>query len=254
MAAMRRRHRAAAPAATDEPHRYRSAHRAREEQWSRTLRASLVAAGALHLAVFALWPQVSVERDYIDLTQMTQRIALAPLTELEVPESRPDAPRPRVPRTEAEPLEQRVDAPELELEIDEWLREQDLIPDFYEQTAFEIPPPVIRDETPDLSRFVRYSRNMSRPRISNMSEVDDFLRDRYQPLAEATGLRGEVLVYFWIDERGGVEKALIYNTSGSLDLDHLAVQLTDIVRFSPARHSGKPVAVRVMMPIVFRAT
>ena len=152
-------------------------------------------------------------------------------------------------------MESTPEAPaalDLDLDVDFRLDEQDLLPDFYEQLSFELPPPTIRDETPDLSRFVRYARNMSRPRISNMGEVEVFLQHHYRPLAEATGLRGEVLVYFWIDELGLVEKALVYRTSGSIALDEVAVELTDIVKFRPAQHRGSPVAVRVMMPIVFQ--
>ena len=229
-----------------------SAHQAREEQWNRYLRNALLCAALVHVGIVALWPEDERTRNYLELTTATQLIALAPAAEIEIPQPDPSAPRPRVPTMESTP--EAPAALDLDLDVDFRLDEQDLLPDFYEQLSFELPPPTIRDETPDLSRFVRYARNMSRPRISNMGEVEVFLQHHYRPLAEATGLRGEVLVYFWIDELGLVEKALVYRTSGSIALDELAVELTDIVKFRPAQHRGSPVAVRVMMPIVFQAT
>lgn len=251
MTTPRRRHRTRAKAPKTEPGRPWSANRAREEQWNRYFRHALLSAAVFHIALFALWPQQDRTRNYIELTEATQLIALAP-DEIDIPEAEAPSPRPKVPRVETPP--ELPEAPELDLEVDLSLEEQDL-PEFYQQHTFEIPPPTIRDNSPDLSRFVRYAGNsMSRPRISNPHEVEIFLRDHYRPLAEATGLRGEVLIYFWINEYGAVEKALVYSTSGSIALDELAVELTDIVRFLPAQHRGSPVAVRVMMPILFQAT
>ena len=83
--------------------------------------------------------------------------------------------------------------------------------------------------------------------VRNPVEVGDFMR-RSAELPTMPGERRVASVALWINESGSVEWAEINQSSGSADLDELALELfNDVVAFRPARDQG----VRVPISAIF---
>lgn len=102
------------------------------------------------------------------------------------------------------------------------------------------------------SEYVAFSPMMVKPEIRNRSEVSRFLERHYQPILRKTGATGVVMLAVWIDEEGKAQRAEVMNSSGHAELDEAALLLTDVIRFSPAIHMGKPVKVKVEFPVRFQ--
>jgi TonB family protein len=94
--------------------------------------------------------------------------------------------------------------------------------------------------------------SMILPEITNRAEMKRFLDRRYAPLARR-GVRGTVMVRFWIDEEGEVRKAEVNTSSGIRQLDELSLELAPLLRFSPASQAGSRVRVVVELPVKFEA-
>ncbi len=60
-----------------------------------------------------------------------------------------------------------------------------------------------------------------------------------------------MLVWFWIDENGRVVRTEVRESSGHRTMDEAALQVADIMQFSPALNRDERVAVVVSMPIAF---
>jgi TonB family protein len=132
----------------------------------------------------------------------------------------------------------------------------------------ELPPPVeIREVLePDLppvptfaavadewASYSRFAPSMVRPEILNQDEMRRFLNLRYARLVRTTGMQGTVILRFWIDENGKANRVEVNDSSGFKQLDDLALQLAEILRFSPAYQMGEAVRVFVELPISFQA-
>jgi TonB family protein len=107
---------------------------------------------------------------------------------------------------------------------------------------------------PDLSRLSAFRPELALHNpsnwvlLSNPAEVSEFLESRFRgPELEAES-PGMLTVAMWIDERGSVEWAEIYRSSGHEHLDESALELfQEVVSFLPARERG----VHVPMAVVF---
>jgi len=91
------------------------------------------------------------------------------------------------------------------------------------------------------------------PELKNRSEVQRALVRFYPPLLRDAGIGGAVLVWFFIDETGKVQKYQIKESSGHKSLDEAALKVADIMQFTPALNRDKKVPVWVALPIDFRA-
>lgn len=89
------------------------------------------------------------------------------------------------------------------------------------------------------------------PELKNREEVQRALVRFYPPLLRDAGIGGTVLVWFFIDETGQVQKSLIKESSGHKSLDEAALKVAEIMRFSPALNRDQKVRVWVALPITF---
>lgn len=91
------------------------------------------------------------------------------------------------------------------------------------------------------------------PELKNREEVGRALVRYYPPLLRDAGIGGTVLVWFFIDEEGRVQKTQIQKSSGQQSLDQAALRVADLMRFTPALNRDQKVKVWVALPIVFSA-
>lgn len=93
------------------------------------------------------------------------------------------------------------------------------------------------------------------PRLTNATAVQQVLSNEYPPLLKASGIGGEVIVWFYISEDGDVLQSRVREdppgSSGYDPLDDAALRVADAMTFEPATNRGEPTAVWVQFPITF---
>jgi TonB family protein len=90
------------------------------------------------------------------------------------------------------------------------------------------------------------------PTLLNPVVIAQALQRYYPPLLRDAGVGGEVLVWFYVNERGLVEKTRLKRSSGHEALDDAALKVAELMRFAPAMKDGQPVAAWIDLPIVFK--
>ena len=93
----------------------------------------------------------------------------------------------------------------------------------------------------------------SRLELRNRDEVIETLKSNYPPLLQAAGVGGTALVWLHVQKDGSVAEARIIDSSGRSELDDAALRVSRTLRFVPAQSEGKPVPVRLQLPITFKA-
>ena len=89
------------------------------------------------------------------------------------------------------------------------------------------------------------------PGIANREEVALALGAEYPPLLKDAGIGGSAKVWLLVDEAGTVRKTLLDTSSGHEALDHAALRVAALIRFTPALNRGEPVPVWISLPITF---
>jgi TonB family protein len=102
-----------------------------------------------------------------------------------------------------------------------------------------------------LARFRRVTPLMERPELVNRSQVKRALLREYPRALQRQGIEGAVIVWFWIDEKGKVQKYEIQGSSGHHALDAAAERVIPVMKFRPAKEKGEAVPVVVTLPIRF---
>lgn len=94
------------------------------------------------------------------------------------------------------------------------------------------------------------------PRVISFRSLDNPPRTRsqvapvYPAAAKASGITGEVLVEFVVDEQGRVIRARVLKSSNSL-FDLPTLKAVERWRFEPGKKTGQPVRFRMVAPVVF---
>ena len=78
------------------------------------------------------------------------------------------------------------------------------------------------------------------------------MKPRYPESARRQGVEGTVLLKMRITEQGSVEDVQVERSAGHPALDQSAMEAVQRWRFEPARRSGEPVAVWVLLPVEFK--
>jgi TonB family protein len=221
--------------------------RRRHDAWARILAPSVALAVGVHALAFAMWPPMEVSTAFDPAAEAARVIVIsaAALPDLATPMASEPIAAPELPAV-APP-----EMVELDLEIPSDLAE--LLPSFDDALVMDVPdPPLLSEEASEWADYVHFAPSMVYPEIRNRRQMERFLKEHYQPLLDATGVVGKAQVHFWIDETGRVQKSELAASSGSEQLDRLALELSELLRFSPALRAGEPVRVQVVVPITFR--
>ncbi len=198
---------------------------------------SLILATTIHMAVFALWPDMTAEAISISSDELTA-ITLPP--EIEIPPPPEAIARPAVPVIAAGNIDETIT----------------ISPTTFESNPVsELPPPPTLAEATaeDLAKAPTFTPYTVRPDIKNRLEVQKALQREYPPLLREAGIGGAVQVWFFIDEEGQVVRTLVHESSGYEELDEAALMVADVIRFSPALNRDKRVPVWISLPIMFQA-
>jgi TonB family protein len=77
---------------------------------------------------------------------------------------------------------------------------------------------------------------------------------RYPGSLYARQVQGDVRLRLFIDERGSVvsDSTQVDSSSGHRALDSAAIEGSRSLRFSPAVMGGRPIAISVLFPVLFR--
>ena len=196
---------------------------------------SMIAATALHFAVLAFWPNMEAT-DWSFSADEMEAIELPP--EIEIPPPPEQIARPATPVIS-------------EAEIDEDIT---IAPTTFEDNRPEnfAPPP--GEAATDISAAPTFTPFTVRPELRNASEVQRALMREYPSMLRDAGIGGTVLVHFFIDEQGRVQRTLINTSSGHTSLDDAAIRVANVFQFSPALNRDTRVPVWISLPITFQST
>ncbi|MEN8143534.1 MAG: TonB family protein [Gemmatimonadota bacterium] len=109
------------------------------------------------------------------------------------------------------------------------------------------------ESAPGPSRLVQGSELTaisSKPRLSNPSEVSQWLLDNYRPAIRRSG---NVVIRMFVDVDGKVSLPEILETSGDASMDATAIRAAEVMTFTPAESRGKPVGSWTIQRIVLQA-
>ncbi|MEZ4415006.1 MAG: TonB family protein [Gemmatimonadota bacterium] len=194
---------------------------------------SILAATALHFAVFQFWPEMTAA-DVSFATEELEAIELPP--EIEIPPPPQAIARPATPVIADTPLEE-----DITIETTT----------FADNPVEDLPPPPEATET-DISAAPTFTPFTVKPDLKNRSEVQRALTREYPPLLRDAGIGGTVNVWFFIDENGRVLRTQVQQSSGHKALDDAALKVASIMEFTPALNRDKRVQVWVAFPITFQ--
>jgi TonB family protein len=126
-----------------------------------------------------------------------------------------------------------------------------IAPTTFEENPIEnLPPPPDSDEG-DLSQAPTFTPMTVAPKLQNNREIQRALQRFYPPLLRDAGIGGTVNVWFFIDENGRVINTQVKETSGYDAFDQAALQVADLMEFSPAYNRDQKVPVWVALDVTF---
>ncbi|MDT8368974.1 MAG: energy transducer TonB [Longimicrobiales bacterium] len=201
--------------------------------WESWFWGSMMAAIAFHFTIFAFWPQMTAEDVAMDSNEL-EAIDIPP--EVEIP------PPPEAIQRPATPVI-------AEAHIDEDIT---IAPTTFEENPIEmLPPPPDASNTGGQGTGPRFIPFDVSPVLQNRGEVARVLQREYPPILRESGIGGVVTVWFYIDENGVVQERQVNQSSGYDAFDAAALEVADVMKFSPAQNRDKRTAVWVSIPITF---
>jgi protein TonB len=196
---------------------------------------SMILATGVHAATFAFWPEMTAG-DVSYSTPEFEAIALPP--EIDIPAPPQTIARPAVPVIATGDIDE-------DITIAPTTFESNPVPDL------PPPPTVTHTSVEELAKAPTFTPYTVKPEVKNRDEVIKALEAEYPPLLREAGIGGTVLVWFFIDEEGHVLRTQVHETSGHPQLDGAALDVADIIRFTPALNRDKRVPVWISIPITF---
>lgn len=214
--------------------RFESANARFQRGYRGTTALGILVATGIHFGVFAANPQLQVtgiEGGGDEIVAMT------------LP---PEVRIPPAPNTIARPARPRVsDAPVA--------REVTIAPTTFEANPVEtlaVPPPVKTEKQENVPFYV--PRDIE-PRLINGAEIAGLLKRTYPRSLCDAGIEGKVLLWIFVDENGDPASCRVHTTSGYEAFDEAAMKAVRQMRFAPALHMDRPVAVWIAQPVEFKA-
>ncbi len=110
-----------------------------------------------------------------------------------------------------------------------------------------LPPPV--PTKPDLEYYLVYNCEEVPELIGGLAALQREVR--YPVMAKKAGIEGRVILRFIVDEQGRVSEPKVVRGIGG-GCDEEALRALQTVRFWPGTQRGKPVKVKMSLPITFR--
>ncbi|MGH7577119.1 MAG: energy transducer TonB [Longimicrobiales bacterium] len=193
---------------------------------------SIGGATAIHFVVFALWPSMTAA-DYSITIDELEAIPLPP--KIKIP------PPPKQIARPATPIVSEVEIDDITIGSTR-----------HEDQSFDILPPP-KTSGDDISKTPTFVVTTVGPRLLNQPEVERSLERNYPPVLRDAGIGGRATVWFFIDVDGTVLNTRLNESSGHDQLDQAALEVAEVMQFSPAWNRDKKVQVWVSIPIGFEA-
>ena len=89
------------------------------------------------------------------------------------------------------------------------------------------------------------------PQVQNRADVGRALEQEYPSELREAGIGGTVLVFFYLNDEGGVERVRLHESSGFAALDEAGLRVAETFEFSPAFNRDQRVPVWIQIPITF---
>ncbi|WP_457652900.1 energy transducer TonB [Rhodocaloribacter sp.] len=192
----------------------------------------------LALLIVAFRVDLSADDSFEVVMQEQEVVQMEEVQQTQQIEKPPPPPRPPVPVEvpDDEILEDDDLDLDASLDIDEPLA--DLPPP---------PPPAEKEEEPEPEIFVI---------VEDMPQLIGGLgslqkKIRYPEIAKKAGVEGRVIVQFVVDEQGRVVDPVVVRGIGA-GCDEEAIRAVSQARFKPGKQRGKPVKVKMSLPITFK--
>jgi periplasmic protein TonB len=195
--------------------------------------SAMILATVTHFAVFAFWPEMTAEDVSYQADELTA-IELPP--EIEIPPPPEQIARPATPVIAAADIDEDITIP---------------LTTFEDNPVENLPPPPSEAAATDISQAPTFTPFTVKPDIKNRAELQRALEREYPPLLRDAGIGGTVQVWFFIDEEGRVQNTQVNQSSGHAALDNAALEVANIIEFSPALNRDKRVPVWISLPINF---
>jgi protein TonB len=195
--------------------------------------ASITIATVMHFVVFSFWPEMTAEDVSYSMEDL-EAIELPP--EIEIPPPPEAIARPATPVIAEASIEEDIT----------------IAPTTFEDNPVEDLPPPPEEAATDISAAPTFTPFTVSPEVKNRPEVARALEREYPPLLRDAGIGGQVMVWFFIDEQGLVQRTQVQQSSGHTALDNAALKVADIIEFTPALNRDRQVAVWIALPITFQ--
>jgi len=195
--------------------------------------ASTTVATLAHIALFALWPEMTAA----DVSFDAPDIAV-----IELP---PDVDIPEAPEEISKPATPIMATAELSEDITIG------VTTFGANPVTDLPPPPDQVTTTDITKGPQFTPYTVKPDVKNRQVVGRALQREYPTLLRDAGIGGTVNVWFFINEEGAVVETQIDQSSGHTALDEAALRVADVFEFTPALNRDKRVPVWVSIAITF---
>jgi len=201
-------------------------------KYSRYIKLSIIFTLALIIAAFKFSPQNNIyEPMPVDSTIWIT------VEDIEITVQKPKPPPPPIPQPFLANLDEDL------IEID--FNETDLVQDAH----VDNPPPPIDPPVDDENEILDFIPFEYRPTpIGGMSAIHE--KVYYTEIARRAGLEGTVVIEAVVDKQGNIVDAIIKKGIGG-GLDEVALDAVKNTKFRPGKQRGKPVNVRISIPIKF---
>jgi len=200
-------------------------------KYGRYIKLSIIFTLALIIAAFKFSPQGDKKDEILIFTQDV----------INVKDIANTIQKPKPPPPPPEPLQVNSDEEPKEIEYDP----NDLDPD-----AFIVPPPPPPPDPPivdDESLIFVWSEIMPEP-IGGVSSIHE--KVYYTEIGKRAGVEGTVIIEAIVDKQGNIVDAFVKIGIGG-GLDEVALDAVKNTKFHPGKQRGKPVTVRISIPIKF---
>jgi len=196
---------------------------------------SMIVAVVAHFLFLAFWPEMNTA----DASFRTDEIVAIDLPpEIEIPPPPEQITRPAVPVVSTATIDEDITiAPTT----------------FDANPVSNLPPPPTSGGGQDLMAAPQYTPMTVSPILQNRSAVQRALERNYPAMLRDAGIGGTPTVWFFVDENGRVLRTLLNTSSGHDALDNAAINVAQVMEFSPALNRDQKVPVWVSIPIVFQA-
>lgn len=202
-------------------------------KYNRTLEISMIIVLGLLIAAFKFFPKFEAEDDFKIEAQELIDVEDVEITRQQ--EAPPPPPKPPVP----------IEAPTDDMLEDIEFAETDLDEDAV--ISSEPPPPVEKDEEEVVPDFFAVVEELPEP-IGGIAGIQSKIE--YPEIARRAGVHGMVSLMAYVNEDGEVVKVEVVKGIGA-GCDEEAIKAVMETKFKPGKQRGRPVKVKMGIPVRF---